>query len=172
MDFLLIAGYVFGEDIHFTVTIHNQTNMAIEDFSVYLEKNWMYHATTKSKCESAKMLRILPPFVVTKNDLKVWRGTLKVPAKQITMDLTNNSRIIRISYSLVLRVNVSLFSVSKKVRIPIIIGTKRIVDPTAPLAEDDPIQDTPGTYKSIEDYSSKILQRETSEVPPAYDALY
>lgn len=168
----MIAGYVFGENIHFTVTIHNQTNMEIEDWSVYLKKNWKYKAKNNSKHRSAELLQILPPFEVTENDLQVWRGTLKVPAGQITMDLINNSEIIQISYSLVLRVNVSLFSVSKKVIIPIIIGTERIVDPTAPLAENDPIQDTSDTYNSIDDYSSKILQRETSEVPPTYDALY
>ena len=179
MLFFYVAGYVCGENIYFTITIHNQSSNDIEDLKVFLKCDISFHASSKTRSLNNNYEEIPCPFVVRSNELRVWKGVIKIPLAHISLNSSmNNSKIININYSLALKANVSTFSISKVVQVPIVIGTVMFEESTytnnhpAFQAQVDQIADNfSGNYNPIANYPTNIFQSQNSELPPPYNNL-
>lgn len=129
MNLILIAGYISGEIVDFTVNIFNKTSKDIKSCRVFIRKNVFYKSTSKTKYSFSNLEKIKYPTEISGNDFKTWKGMIKIPdGTEITIGSVNNSNIISITYDLLLLVKFGLFSFSKDVTIPLTFGTEMLDD--------------------------------------------
>ncbi len=153
------------------MTIDNQSSDDIERLIVYLKSDVSYHATTSTNYIGNIYREVPCPFVVRKGQLRAWKGTIRVPNTHISLNSSmNNSKIINIDYSLVLKIDVSSFSKCKTVKIPVVIGTEKLQESNSnynSIAIPNYNSITNPNYNSI----SNVLLRQDSELPPPYNHL-
>lgn len=111
-----------GELIVFNATINNNSNRKIKKMSVNLIKRTTFHSTRKSSKFYQNIAQIDYPNVINERSFETWSNSiLLIPT--VCPSSNGTCKIIEVSYKVSLNFDSSGISASKKLKIPITIGT-------------------------------------------------
>lgn len=128
------TGYVPGEFIRFQAALHNQSHKPIKICAVKLIQQMRFHATTKTRSEVRDVALVYCPQPINAGEFYDWSGSLQIPPICSTLNhLTSVCRNIEIEYSLSLYFDVTTFSFSTNIQVPIVVGT-------VPMQSEDRVQ--------------------------------
>jgi len=121
------TGFVPGELINFNASLRNQSNKPIKVCAVKLIQYLSFtarHFSEKTKSEFRDVAVIYCPQPIGPNDFYEWNGLLQIPPVCSTLNnMTSVVRNIQIEYFLSLYFDVTTFSMSTNLKVPIVIGT-------------------------------------------------
>ena len=116
-----------GEFIKFQASLHNQSNKPIKICAVKLIQRMRFHAnhlSTKSRSEVRDVALVYCPQSIGANDFYDWSGALQIPPVCSTLNQqTTVCRNIEVEYTLSLYFDVTTFSFSTNIQVPIVVGT-------------------------------------------------
>jgi hypothetical protein len=125
------TGYVPGETIKFVSVINNKTSFNLKKVTC-LFVQMLTCKTEDNECNFRKIvIKQKSNIKFNKNSSIRWNGTLKIPPICASSD--NKSKIIDISYRLELLVKPTLIHKSISLLVPIIIGTKPLINQSSSL---------------------------------------
>ncbi|CAF0750570.1 unnamed protein product [Brachionus calyciflorus] len=120
---VLKTGFVPGESVIFSVSIENESNRDVLNMKVTLIQNCKFTVNDESITDRRKLNSIEYDKRIIAKTTERWTCSSFVIPLQLCPTSDDACNLIHVSYELVLKFDSSGFSKSKKISIPIVIGT-------------------------------------------------
>ncbi len=142
----ILGGFIPGQAIKFHVTIDNKSSRAIKTKTVTLYKNIKFTASGETKTDKVEIASVRLQNDVEPRSTQKWHNQLlNIPGN--CKPSSQHSKIIEVSYELVLYFAAGGFTIGSQCPIPIVIGTEPFTNEIVYASNTDlEDSDSPPTY--------------------------